>query len=139
MAPFTLIDHTADLGIEISAGTLPDLYAEAGKALMAVIFDNDPPRQTSQEQILRVSGTDQVDLLVNFLGELLFLTMDRGLAAVDIDLKNLTDQEIIARLGLAPIDFAANPPALEIKAVTYHQAAIEPTPSGWRARIIFDV
>jgi len=139
MASFQLIDHTADLGIEISAASRPDLYAEAGRALMAVIFDNDPPQTADQTQDLTVSGTDQVDLLVKFLGELLFLTMTRGLAATNIEIAKLTDQEITARLGLAPVDFVANPPALEIKAVTYHQAAVEPTPDGWRARIIFDV
>ncbi len=139
MAPFTLIDHTADLGLEITAASLPDLYAEAGRALMAVIFEDNPPPHADQTQNLTITGTDQVDLLVKFLGELLFLTMDRGLAAANIEIAKLTDQEIIARLGLAPVDFAANPPALEIKAVTYHQATVEPTPDGWRARIIFDV
>jgi len=27
----------------------------------------------------------------------------------------------------------------EIKAVTYHQAAVEKTAAGWRARVVFDV
>ncbi|MBU0515935.1 MAG: archease [Proteobacteria bacterium] len=139
MAPFTLIDHTADLGLEITAAGLPDLYAEAGRALMAVIFDNDPPRKASQGQTLKVTGMDRVDLLVKFLGELLYLTMTRGLAPVDIELEKLTDTRLTARLGLARVDFAENQPAIEIKAVTYHQAAVERTPDGWRARIIFDV
>jgi SHS2 domain-containing protein len=139
MGPYRLLDHTADLGLEISAPSLPGLYAEAGRALMAVLFEGNAPRQADQAQTLTVTGTDPVDLLVNFLGELLYLAMFKAQALVDIELFEIMETELSAIVHLSVLDFDRTPPLAEIKAVTYHQAAVEQTLDGWRARVIFDV
>jgi SHS2 domain-containing protein len=139
MAPFRLIDHTADLGLEITAPSRDELYAEAGRALMAVLFEDNAPRQADQVQALTVSGSDPVDLLINFLGELLYLALFKALAVVDVKILKMTDTKLSADLHLAGMDFDETPPQAEIKAVTYHQAVVGPTLDGWQARVIFDV
>ena len=36
---YRIFDHTADLGIEVTAATLEELYAEAARALFALLTD----------------------------------------------------------------------------------------------------
>ncbi len=139
MAPFRLIDHTANLGLEITAPSREELYAEAGRALMAVLFEENAPQQAEQTQALIVSGSDPVDLLINFLGELLYLALFKTLAMVDVEILKLTDTKMSANIHLSGLNFDQTPPQVEIKAATYHQAVVEPTLRGWRARVIFDV
>ena len=47
--------------------------------------------------------------------------------------------ELEATAAGEPYDPERHPVKIAIKAVTYHQLAVEQTASGWRARVIFDI
>ena len=42
-------------------------------------------------------------------------------------------------LELGPYDAVHHAEGLDLKAVTWHAAAFEPTGGGWRARVVFDL
>src|SRR5580704_11408287 len=70
---FEVFDHTADLGLRIQAPDLNGLFAEAGRALLAVIVSNPNAVQPREQMSVRVDGEKPEYLFVDFLTELLFL------------------------------------------------------------------
>ena len=74
---YRILDHTADLGVEVRAATREELYAGAVAALFDWITDLSSVRpETGRE--MAVEGKDPADLLVNFLREALYLWNGEG-------------------------------------------------------------
>jgi SHS2 domain-containing protein len=67
---FREIEHTADLGIEITAADLPALFAVAGEALFSLIVQPESV-QASRAVAVSATGSDLEDLLHAWLRELL--------------------------------------------------------------------
>ncbi|MDA8126035.1 MAG: archease [Deltaproteobacteria bacterium] len=131
-------DHTADLGIEVSAATGEELYAGAAFALFDRLADLSTVR-AGQAREVSVTGKDAPDLLVNFLRECLFAWNGEGFLMKTCLIRELSDRSLRALLRGEPFDPARHRIKQEIKAVTYHQAAVLMTPAGWTGRIVFDV
>lgn len=135
---YEVLDHTADLGIQIYAATLPGLFINAGLALFDLIAPIDA-RADKHYLAISVSGDDDVDLLVNWLRELLYLFNGRQLIVNSITIFSFKNWILNARIGVIPFDADLFELDNDIKAVTYHQAAIERTRKGYLARVIFDL
>jgi tRNA-splicing ligase RtcB (3'-phosphate/5'-hydroxy nucleic acid ligase) len=69
------IEHTADLGIEVTAADLPGLFASAGDALYTLIADSATIK-SSDEISVAATGDGTEELLHAWLGELLALFPD---------------------------------------------------------------
>ena len=138
MSGYRLFDHTADLGIEVFGGTIEELYAGAAMALFDLLTDTEAIRMT-QVRTIAVEGEDPADLLVNFLRELLSTWNSTGFLGRDCTIREVTPRRLTALLEGEPCDPARHRIKKEIKAVTYHQASVEKTEEGWRARMVFDV
>ena len=69
---YTFIDHTADLGIKIRGTDLKDLFENAARALMHLMVRGGSRVETKTMK-LSVSGEDLADLMVRWLGEVLYL------------------------------------------------------------------
>ena len=70
--PFTFLDHTADLGITVTGSDLKDLFERAAHSMMQIMIEERPAGKTSSLQLL-VNGEDYADLMVRWLGEILYL------------------------------------------------------------------
>lgn len=137
MAIYTLIDHTADIGIEIQARTKKGLFCRAALA-MSHLMTGVPATHASggREESIHVEGADTEDLLVNFLREILYLQNSRGLVLCDCRIEKGGRRRLAAVICFEP---AQRRPQLEIKAVTYHGLRVSKEKSGWAARVIFDI
>ncbi len=129
----------ADLGFNVKARTLTDLFVRAGKKLTQL--QTRKIEGQSQKRIALTAPTI-TDLFYQFLTELLFLKdRDRFLATeFQITIQSSKNHhQLQGRLkgGLLPQD----PKAIlaDIKAITYHQLTIKSTTSGWQARVVVDV
>lgn len=69
-ASFKEIEHTADLGVEITAATFPALLAASGEALFALIADPENI-EIREEIVVSASGDGPEELLHAWLCELL--------------------------------------------------------------------
>jgi SHS2 domain-containing protein len=69
---FVILDHPADLGIEARGRTLAEAFEQAAIALMSIILDltTVEPKELRRVQL---KATDQEQLLVRWLEELLYL------------------------------------------------------------------
>jgi SHS2 domain-containing protein len=138
MKTYRLIDHTADLGIEVSGGSEKELYRNAAIAVHDMIVDlrNVRPREVRK---IVVEGRDREDLLINFLREILYLYNGEHWLLKKLTIGKLEVGRIEATLRGETFDRSRHGLRHEIKAVTYHQAEVWETPRGWKARVIFDV
>ncbi len=135
---YHLIDHTADFGIHVSGTDSKDLFANAALALFDVITDIDS--LTGQNSChMEVSGEDWSDLMVNWLREILYLWNGKERLVKSVNISALSANNLSAKVVFDPYDPDRHTVKTEIKAVTYHQIQVKRTPSGWSARIIFDI
>lgn len=71
------LEHTADVRMRVSAGTLEGLFSEAARALMLVMYGR--PGNDGLSRDIHVQGHDLESLMHSFLSELLFITEVEGL------------------------------------------------------------
>jgi len=135
---YRIFDHTADLGVEVTAATAEELYAAAVFALFDLLTDLSSVRAGVSREIV-VTGEDRAELLVNLLREALYLWSGGGFLIKTCLVREATPQRLSALLRGEWFDPARHRIKQEIKAVTYHQASVSDTKQGWIARVVLDV
>lgn len=138
MMHYELLNHTADLGLRVTADDIYELFEAAAHAMFDQIVDRSVLTGGTQEN-LTVSGIDKPDLLIGWLRELLYIFNGRERLVKWVHIEQMDDTHIAARIWHDPFDPAAHPILTDIKAVTYHGINVEQTPEGWVATVIFDV
>ncbi len=131
--PYELIDHTADMGIRVSAPSMEGLFEEAAYALADILGGRDG--EGLQEVMVESQGIDRVDLLVRWLQEILYLIEVKGFRLRAATIQGLT--ETLA-LGVLQGAYTAEPLTTEIKAVTYHNLDITYIDNVFAVTIILD-
>ena len=131
-------EHTADLGLRVRAPDLDTLFAEAAEALFAAIAEDLAAVRPLQRVEVRLSGDDRDYLLFDWLKELLYRFDAEHLLfarfAVHVD-----DHGLSGMAWGEPLDPARHVLSHEVKAITYHDLRVEPTPDGWQAEVIVDI
>jgi SHS2 domain-containing protein len=138
---YTLLDHTADLGIEVQGANLEELFTNAAIVLMDLLLKRKTRIQkTSPEPMtLILNGIDIEDLMVRWLGEILYIFEAEQRVVFSITLGTLNQKELKARLMTVPFDDLSYEINYAIKAITYHQIKVAPKGKIWEARVIFDL
>lgn len=132
-----LLEHTADIRLEVTGSTHEALFLNAGMGLTSLLgADETLPAQ--EKQILQLTGEDAEDLLVSWLRELLYLSEVRDFILVDASFTHLTSTDLTAELSLRH-STEKDESDVEIKAVTYHGLKIEKSDRGYRAEVVFDI
>jgi len=132
---FNIIEHEADMGLEIYGRDLSGLFAHAGEALFSLITDPD----TIESRFAReFTMDDEEESLVVFLNELLYLWDTEkflpGRFSVSEDRGRLV--VIVRGETFNPVK---HPVKKEIKAVTYHKFAIRQQGDLLKATIFLDI
>lgn len=135
---YRLIEHPADLGFEVFGADRAELFANAGHALFDLMWDT-LKIEAGTELPMAVSGSDLPELLVNFLGEFLYLFDAKAMLFNRLAIDSLTETQLFARAWGEPFDPERHEVLLAIKAITYHQLYVGPDGPGWRARVIVDI
>ncbi|MGD8230078.1 MAG: archease [Desulfobacteraceae bacterium] len=135
---YTLLDHTADLGIRVRGTDLKNLFENAGKALMHLMVRGKIHGKTSSKRIT-VSGEDLADLMVEWLGEILYLFEGEMHVVTSISVDSLTPSKLEAFVETVPYDPKIHEVLSEVKAVTYHQIEVVDKGNHWEAKVIFDI
>ena len=135
---FREIEHTADLGIEVTASSLAGLFSTAGEALFAFIAD--PKSLEAREAIAVAAGGDgPEELLHAWLRELLAQFNLTGFVAARCEVRKITRERVEGIVTGEKLDLKRHHFYTEIKGVTYHDFRVWEENGSWRARIIFDV
>ena len=135
---YTLLNHTADLKIRVRGTDPADLYRNAGLSLFDLITRPDQLRPGEVIEI-NITGDDPADLMVNYLRELLYLWTGNEKLVKMIDIADISDTAISARVSTDRYQPGRHEILHEIKAVTYHQIDVSRATDGWQAMVVFDV
>ena len=138
MEAFRVLEHTADIGFEAFGSTGEEVFANAACALQSLMIDLNSiaPREEIE---IQVEGSNASSLLVNWLSEILYRIDADGRLFHDFELRDLGDRSLTAIARGEPFDCARHQVKLQVKAITYHQLALDKTADGWRAQVYVDI
>ena len=137
MPRYEVLAHTADTGIVASGAGLAEAFENAAFGMFDLVFD--------LSGVLAIEEC-RVEVGAESLGELLVAWLSALLAEAEI--RNLAFSRFVveepAARSLRGTAWGGPSSGLElrgppVKAVTYHDLAVEQEPGGWRVRVIFDV
>lgn len=137
-ARWEFFDHTADLGVRVTADSLPELIRAAGEGLYEVIGQLETHRET-HDRPLEFAGDDPAVLLRDYLAELLLYFERDQLVATEVVVAEANEGHIRATARMAAVDPQRSTYHREVKAVTYHQLTLERTENGYEATFIVDI
>jgi SHS2 domain-containing protein len=140
MGRFETFDHTADLGLRIMAGDLPELFQTAATGLFDVIVANREEVQCPEAEQVSLLGDSTEDLLIEWLNELIFLseTRHRLYNHFEVEL-DASGCRLTATISGEPIDRGRHVLDHEVKAATRHGVVLRKEPQGWVAEVILDI
>jgi SHS2 domain-containing protein len=134
---YELIDHTADFGIRVFGKDPADLFRNGALALTDLITDASRVKGT-QTCHLQVAANDWQELMVTWLGELLYLWAGKEMLIQDVAIQSICENEIDALVRVEAYSPKRHVLKNEIKAVTYHQIQVFDSGTQWQAQVIFD-
>lgn len=139
--PYRTLEHTADLGVEVTSTSLEGLFGETLRAFTDCLtrLERVTPSE-SRELLIVAPELDQ--LLVDLLNELIYLHETEALVFADARL-TLTETDdgwsLSGSVRGEAFDLERHGLKTLIKAATYHQLSVLPGPDGWIATILFDI
>jgi SHS2 domain-containing protein len=138
MQSFRILEHTADVGFEAWGATREEVFANAARALISLIVDLEAVNPREQVAV-QIQGSDPASVLVNWLSELIYLHDAEAWLFREFEIQNLQDDSLSALARGEKFDRSRHQVKLMVKAITYHQLALEESPQGWRAQVYVDI
>ncbi len=140
-----IIEHTADLGLKISAPTLSDLFVKAASGILEYAVGEKrenllrQPDLSIEERVFVAEEDSWEELFLRWLNEQLFNLYTYNILAVDYSLLVKESQKKRLSAKTRYIKIKPEYIASEVKAATRHNLKIERTPLGFKAEVIFDL
>jgi SHS2 domain-containing protein len=138
MSVYRVLDHTADVGIVVKGRDLKGLFANAGFAF----FDLTWNLARVEERLscpIHIEEEGLTELLVGFLREMLYLNQAEGYIFKRFEVSQL-EGSVLEVTGLGEkFDPNRHQGKMEVKGVTYHQAAVIRKGDTYQATVIFDI
>ena|SRR5687768_17172116 len=139
--PRDFFDHTGDIGVRLTAPSLPELFREAALAFTDTLLRGAlVTPDTSRDVHLAAPSLD--DLMVEWLGEVLYWFEVQNVLTADATL-SVTGSgdgwELRGALHGEPFDPARHPIQVLVKGITYHRLDVRETSGTWQTDVVFDI
>ena len=135
MQSFKVLDHDADIRLEVYGTSMEELYRNAATAIFSLIT-NPANVSPALEKKITVSGNGE--LLINFLNELLFIWDVERFIPVDVSVSFQADSLAAVMKGDI-FDEDKHVIEMEMKAVTYHKFSLAQEKGIFKATFVVDV
>ncbi len=118
---YKYIEHSTDAFIEVKAENLEEAFSVAGKSVVETIIDLKNIQEIEEKNI-KVKGRNLLNLLYNWLEEIITITITDGFAIKNfsINIKKNHDYEIISKISGEKLDLKKHNFKVEIKSPTFH-------------------
>jgi len=134
MEKYKILEHTADLKIEVYGKDKKEIFSNALLAMVSGLRPEIKNQSTNQQ--IKIKSSDLEMLLVDFLSEVLYLIQTNKEIYNGVKFKKFSDRELEAELSGQKVESFGQ----DIKAVTYHNLDIRQEKDGsWKAIILFDI
>lgn len=131
-------EHGADIGVSGRGATLSAAFAQAARALTAVITDLDNVAPQSVIE-LECEAPDHELLLVDWLNALIYEMAERHMLFSRFEV-DIAGNHLHARVWGEAIDRQRHQPTVEIKGATYTALRVyQDTDGTWHAQTVVDV
>jgi SHS2 domain-containing protein len=128
--------HAGELRLRVSAPTLAELFAEAGRALAVLACGGRaPPSPEGAAEAVSLRSHDRAALLVDWLNELIYYAEATGKVWSEFRFTRLTDRDLDASIRGA----RASKMRPAVNAATPRDLNVTETPHGASATVVFDV
>ncbi len=135
---YEFIEHTGDLGFKAYGSTCEELFVNAASAFFEVLVSLESIQERESRDIeVEAPGLD--DLMVSWLGELLYLFDTEQLLLRRFEIKSMQRNQLRARVRGEVLDFKRHEIKTGIKAVTYHQLYVRQAKGTWESQVILDL
>lgn len=142
MGSFRRLDDIAiaDCALDVTAGTLDDLFATAARALVETMVDPATVPAAFTRTLSLEASTVEL-LLYDWLSELIFRKDAAGevFPRCDVQVREQGGFRLDARLEGGAIEPGRTALRADAKGVTLHQFVVERAPEGWHARFVIDL
>ena len=139
MREFSIIDHTADTGIDCRADSIEELFRSAAEGLRYILL-GDVDIRCKITRKLELNSESTETLIREWLAELLYLFESDGFIPVKCEFDCLGSTDLVAHLSGEMYDPKRHRVQTEVKAITWHELRVECGGDGiYRARAIFDL
>ncbi|HOC46838.1 MAG: archease [Syntrophorhabdaceae bacterium] len=135
MQKFRVLDHDADIRIEVYGASRNELFENAAKGIFSLLTDPASVRPVTEKKVV---ANGNGELLVNFLNELLFVWDVERFIPVEIAVDFVPDG-VSALLKGEDFDESRHLIRLEMKAVTYHNFSMTRENGTYKATFVIDV
>ena len=141
MGSYSLIDHTADIGVELRAENRAGLFYESIRALFFILTGKDVneihlERKSLAKRKAKIKYDNLDDALIDFLNHLVFVVDTEHILPCDGFIK-IKRHSIRSRVAFLKDN--RHLIQREVKAATFHNFKIEKYRNGLKTRITFDI
>ncbi len=136
---FQVVDHTADIAIQLEADCREELFRVGLEALIYTLTAEVAcDKSESSHFSITATGFDDEELMVEIINELLFACQNHDWFPLSVEtINNSTDGSLVAVIR-AIATCGGDKLARDIKAATYHNLSITKN-SKWKATVVLDV
>ena len=131
-------DHTADIGLEAWGTTFGEALAEAGLGLQAIMLHGGTIRARDTRAFC-VAADDAAALVVAWLSELVYAIETDGWLSATLDVSVDNACRLSATTRGETFDEERHVLGVGVKAVSYHDLAVQCDADAVRIRVILDV
>ncbi|HOL66119.1 MAG TPA: archease [bacterium] len=132
---FKLLEHPADVRVKVTGRSLEELFLSASQALISLL--KPVKQEPAGKTVLKLKASSIEELLVRFLGELIYLVEVHQKIPAEATAK-IKKKSALYHLE-ATIELVRGQASREIKAATYHGLKVVQERGRYSCFIIFDV
>ena len=123
---YEYLEHSTDAFIEVKAKNLEEAFSVAGKSVVETIIDSNNIQEIEEKNI-KVRGRNLLNLLYNWLEEIVTITITDGFAIrnFSVIIKKNKEYQIISNISGEKLDIKKHNFKVEIKSPTFHLMEIE--------------
>ena len=118
---YKYLEHSTDAFIEVRAKNLEEAFSVAGKSVVETIIDSNNIQEIEEKNI-KVKGRTLLNLLYNWLEDIIIITITDGFAIKNfsVKIKKNKEYQIISNISGEKLDIKKHNFKVEIKSPTFH-------------------
>ena len=123
---YKYLEHATDALIEVKAKTLEEAFVVAGKSVVETIIDLNNIQEIEEKNV-KVKGRNLLNLLYNWLEEIVTITITDGFAIrnFSVSIKKNKECQIVSKISGEKLDLKKHNFKVEIKSPTFHLMEIK--------------